>query len=1130
VSREAKIAERLAALSPKKRAILEEQLRRKGIDPDRGRILPRSENRSHYPLSFAQQRLWFIQQMAPENTVYNMSFPRLISGRQLDGGVLRAALAEMGARHETLRTTFETRDGVPAQIVHDDFEQPLPEIDQTALDLSSARVEARRLIDADAVRPFDLERGPLLRASLVRVSGREQLLLLSMHHIISDGWSLGILFRELLMLYEAISHGRPSGLPALPVQYVDFTLWQREWLSGERLEEQLGYWHRQLEGAPPVISLPTDRPRPPIQNHRGGSVPIELTDELTAELRRASRERSSTLFAALLSVYASLVGRAAGEDDVVIGSPIAGRHHAEIEGLIGFFVNSLALRIDLSGKPSFADLLERVRKVHRGANVYQDLPFERLVEDLQPERTLQYNPIFQVCFGFQRDPNLAAREAGGRAESGDGGDVAITPLGSETGGTNFDLSFYLLDRGERLEGGFNYRLDLFDRTTIQRLSAHFVRLLGAAVAEPDRPLTELTGLSAAERHQQLVEWNSPEGPEVVAGTGAGETAHGLFAARAAENPERIAVVFEGGALSYGELARRAGALAHRLRDVGVGPESVVALAAERSPEMMVGLLGILGAGGAYLPLDPDLPADRLAFMLEDAGVRVLLAGPGAEEVTAEGLERLELAEMAHEAEPIESGVGGENPIYLIYTSGSTGQPKGVVVRQRALAQRLLWSLGHEDLGPEPVYLQKTPLSFDVSVAEIFVPLTKGGHAVLARPGGQWDVEYLLGLIARERVTVSSFVPSMYTVLLERPEFAHCRSLKRLYTAAEAVSPELARQLDEKLGVELFNRYGPTEATIGITEWRCSGDARSVPIGRPMARAEVLVLDPGFEPAGIGAVGQIWAGGELLARGYHRRPALTAERFVPHPLSSASGERLYRTGDLGRHRGDGAIEFLGRVDHQVKVRGFRIELGEIETALADHPAVRRAAVVDRRESSGLVQLVGYAEAAAETGPQELRAFVGERLPAYMVPAQIGVYEALPLLPNGKIDRRALPVPEELRPELERTYVAPSTETEENLHEIWSEVLGIERLGVQDRFFDLGGHSLLAVQLLSRVRRVLKAEISLREFFDHPTIAAMAELIEGQGGDNELQRLEELFNEIEGMSSDDVRAELENPEGS
>jgi len=1091
------LAAELAALLPEERKLLELTLREKGIDLSQYQIPQRDEHSDAYPLSFSQRRLWFIQQLDPESSAYHIYTPMRMRG-ELDVSALRRAVARLVDRHEALRTTFEVREGEPMQVVHGVFPgEPLSVIDLRALAEDRRSAEAHRVASRHVQTPFDLTRGPLLRPGLIELGGGEHSLLLTMHHIVSDGWSMGVLFRELLAAYGAETEGREPEFEPLPIQYVDYALWQQRPSQVESFEKQLDYWKEQLGDAPKMLDLPTDRPHPPIQTHRGASVFFEIDPPRLEGLRTLARGEKTTLFVALLALYQALLGRWCGVDDLSVGSPVAGRNRSELEGLIGFFVSTVVLRGRLDGDPSLRQLLGRLGEVNAGANAHQELPFERVVEALQPERTLDRPPIYQVGFGFQADPGggIEVQEVTFRPQ----------PLDNPTAQVEMTLTITETRGGAR--GEWIYNTDLFDRTTARRLMRRYQAVLDAAVAEPDRPLSELTGIPAAERHQQLVEWNSPEGSRV-----ADETAFGLFAAGAEENPERIAVVFEGGTLSYGELARRAGALAHRLRDVGVGPESVVALAAERSPEMVVGLLGILAAGGAYLPLDPDLPADRLAFMLEDAGVRVLLAGPGAEGISAEGvaaegLERLELTEIPDEAEPIECRVGGENAIYLIYTSGSTGQPKGVVVRQGALAQRLLWSLGHEDLGPEPVYLQKTPLSFDVSVAEIFVPLTKGGHMVLARPGGQWDVSYLLDLIAQERVTVSSFVPSMYTVLLERPEFARCRSLKRLYTAAEAVSPELAKQLDEKigdgkLGVELFNRYGPTEATIGITEWRCGGDAHTVPIGRPMASAEVLILDPGFEPVGIGAVGQIWAAGELLARGYHRRPALTAERFVPHPLSSRPGARLYRTGDLGRHRGDGAIEFLGRADHQVKVRGFRIELGEIETALVDHPAVRRAAVVDRRESSGLVQLAGFAEAGPETDPQELRAFLAERLPAYMVPAQISIHEALPLLPNGKIDRRSLPETEIERPTAER--VAPRGGLERQIAEIWAEVLGLDEVGVQDNFFDLGGHSLLLVKVQSRLTEVLGREVPVVELFRSPTVASLAAALGGGRERRELGR--------------------------
>ena len=953
----------------------------------------------------------------------------------------------------------------------------MPIADLSALPAAAREPAARDAVAASVGEPFDLARGPLLRALLVWVDEGDHVAAFTAHHIVFDGWSIGVMVREVAALYAAGVEGRPSPLPPLAVQYVDFARWQRRWLEGDAIEGQLAYWRRRLGGVP-VLQLPGDRPRPSLQTFRGSTQGFVLSPELSVALRALGRHHGATDFMTVLAAFQALLGRFSGQQDFAVGSPVAGRNRKELEPLIGFFVNTLVLRADLVGEPGFLALLERVRRLSLEAYSHQDVPFERVVQDLAPERNLSYSPLFQVMLAFQNAP----------AGSGEHPGLTLAPMAEDFATSKFDLSLTVVDNTDQIFGHWVYNTALFEAATIRRWSDHLKTLLAGLASDPARRVSELPLLGAAERAQILVEWNRPPFDYPEEGF-----VHRLFEAQAAATPEAVAVVFEGATLSYRELNARANRLARHLRRRGAGPEVLVGIRADRSFEMVVGLLAILKAGSAYLPLDPSLPAERLAFMTADAGIALLLT----EELPDCGGEPDgDLGEL----EDLEVPLLPDHPAYVIYTSGSTGQPKGVVVSHRALGNRLQYARAGDVLATD-TFLQKTTISFDVSVLEIFAPLVIGGRTVLARPGGQQDPEYLIRLIRDERITYTSFPPSLLYVLFEQPGFDRCDSLRVVITGGETVPAVLPGQFYQHLpGADLLNRYGPTEATISVTSWLCErGTPRSLPIGRPTARARVYLLDRALQPVPVGVAGEIFLGGLCVARGYLGQPALTAERFVPDPFADEPGARLYRTGDLARYRADGAIEFAGRVDQQIKIRGFRIELGEIETALARHPAVREAAVVDRQE--GLTRtLAAYVVfqpgEAADEG--ELRRFLFSALPVYMVPADFVVLESLPLSSTGKVDRRALPAPG--RRSAAAGFVPPRTPVEERLAAIWGALLAREAVGVEDNFFDLGGHSLLATQVISRVRESFGVDLPLRLLFEGPTVEALAAAVEAarQGG--------------------------------
>jgi amino acid adenylation domain-containing protein len=1097
------------------------------------------------PLAAGQKALWFLHRLAPASAAYNLAgAARVPAGT--DPVALRRALQSLLDRHDALRATFSPGSGGPVGRIASEAEVAFTCEDAAAWSEEALR---RRLHEA-AFRPFDLERGPLLRAALwTRPEGGT--FVLAAHHIAADFWSLAVLARELGTLYEHHRNGRAEEAPALPpleLRFADWARWQERALAGPWGDRLWEGWRQRLDGVPP-LDLPTDRPRPPAQTFRGGARTVRYGPELARDLRALARRQGSTLFTTLLAGYAALLARWTLQEDFVVGSPTAGRmqdrYGDRLAGLVGYFVNPVPLRADLSGDPTAGDLLLRLRGTVLDAFARQDFPFPLLAERLHPRRDAGRPPLVQAMLTLQQaaDPDLQALAAFALGEPGvrlELGGLRLESLALEPPAVPLDVTVMAAELAGDLLASLQFNADLFDAATAERMLGHLGHLLAGMAADPGRRLSELPLLSAAER-AELAAWNA-----TAAGYDLERPLHVWIEEAAARTPAATAVLGEDGeSLTYRELLDRSGRLARHLLELGVGCDSLVGVAVERSPEMVVGVLAVLRAGAAYVPLDPDYPAERLAFMLEDSGVRVLLTQRrlrGALPACAALVVDLD-GDAAWDAGPAQAhpaaAADPASAAYMIYTSGSTGRPKGAVNSHRGIVNRLLWMQEAFALTPDDRVLQKTPISFDVSVWELFWPLMTGARLVLARPGGHQDPAYLARRIRSTGVTTLHFVPSMLEAFLAEPGAASCDSLRRVIASGEALSGALARRFREVFGAgsgaELHNLYGPTEAAVDVTWWPAGAETgvRPVPIGRPVANTRIVLCDRHGREVPVGVAGELCIGGVQLARGYAGRPALTAERFVPDGCGCGPGERLYRTGDLARWLPDGAIEFSGRLDHQIKLRGFRIELGEIEAALTDRPEVREGVVGARGEGASL-RLVAWVTPAPgrEIAVADLRTALRRRLPEHMVPAEIVVLPALPLSPNGKVDRKALPHADvrDGRAGLETPYVAPRTPAEEVLAELWRDLLKVERVGVNDHFFDLGGHSLLATRLIARVREVFGVDVPLAAMFEEaPTVANLARAVarnqvKTAGEDDIVSALLEL----EGLSDDEVRALLESEE--
>ncbi|HWS86509.1 MAG TPA: amino acid adenylation domain-containing protein [Pyrinomonadaceae bacterium] len=1029
------------------------------------------------PLSFAQQRLWFLNQLEPGNPFYNIPSAARLEGR-LDVAALEQTLTEIVRRHEALRTTFASEGGEPVQLINPAEPLTLPVTDLSALPEVEREAEARRLVQEEALRPFDLAASPLLRASLLRLAEEEHIALFTMHHIVSDGWSMGVLIREVASLYEAYTAGQESPLEELSIQYADYAYWQRAWLQGDALERQLDYWREELADAPALLQLPTDRPRPAVQTFNGANQPFILSPQLSEALKELSRREGATLYMTLMAAFQALLHRYTGQGDILVGSPIANRNRGETEALIGFFVNTLVLRGRVVPGESFRGLLRQVRERTLGAYAHQDVPFEKLVEELRPERSLSHSPLFQVMMVWQNTP---------REEPGLGG-LRLSPVGGESATAKFDLHLAMSEgAGGEVRGVLEYNTDLFDAETVGRMVSHFERLLAAVAADPEQAVGELPLLSHEERSLLLAEWN-----DTAAAYPSDKSIHRLFEEQAARTPDAVALVFGDVELTYAELNGRANQLAHYLQSLGVGPESLVGVMMERSPEMVLSLLGVLKAGGAYVPFEPTQPSKRLAAMAEDARPSVLLTQESLRAHVPAGVEGVvcldaEWAEVERQgAHNPTGGVVADNCAYVIYTSGSTGRPKGVAITHRSAVAFIAWAAETFPAEDFAGVLASTSISFDLSVFELFATLARGGRVILVENALQ-----LASAGAAEGVTLINTVPSAMAELVRMG--AVPESVRVVNLAGEALKNQLAQGVYEQTAVErVYNLYGPSEDTTYSTYTLVERGARREPtIGRPVSNTRAYVLDRYMQPVPVGVAGELHVGGAGLARGYLNRPNTTAEKFIPDPFSQEPGARLYRTGDLARFLPDGDIEFLGRVDFQIKLRGFRIELGEIEAALASHPAVREAVAVVR-EDGGDKRLVAYLVADAPAPAAELRQYLRERVPDYMVPSAFVLLEGMPLNANGKVDRKALPAPGVEM--MGRAYTAPRTPVEEELAGIWAEVLRVERVGVEDNFFELGGHSLMATQIVSRVRKALGVDLPLRMLFESPTVEGLARHVE------------------------------------
>ncbi|HYR11860.1 MAG TPA: amino acid adenylation domain-containing protein, partial [Longimicrobium sp.] len=1014
------------------------------------------------PLSFAQQRLWFLEQLGGAGAAYHLPSALRLSGR-LDVSALQRSLDEVVSRHEALRATFVAPDGEPIQIFNKRLPVPLRAVDARDLPVEEREGELARWLAEEAAEPFDLAAGAL-RAGLLRMDDEEHVLAVTMHHIVSDGWSMNVFIREMAALYAAFSRGEESPLPAqAPAQYGAFVRWQRERLQGERLAAELGWWSDRLAGAPPVLELPLDRPRPRVQSFVGASHWVSLGAELTRDVREFARGAGTTVFVTALAAFTAVAGRLAAQNDVVLGTPVANRARAELEGVIGMFINTLVLRTEIDPAESFLGLLQRVRATVLDAQAHGEVPFEKIVEELQPERRLSHAPVFQVLF----------TELVHNTETVSLPGLTLTPLEIGAGTSRFDLSLSLAEVDGALAGKLEYNSDLFDEATIARLGERFRTLLAAAVRNPALRVHELPLLLDEERTALLA-------PRAAADVSA-ETVGAAVQRHAAADPARRAVTFGGSELSYGELNRRANQVAHGLRRLGVAPGDRVALYVERSLEMVPALLGILKAGAAYVPLDPENPRERTEYVLNDCAPALVLTQARLAGALPAACQVVALDSGAFDGEPADdlAAVAPEQVAYVIYTSGSTGRPKGVQVSHRALANLLGSMAAEPGLSAEDTLLAVTTLTFDISLLELLLPLVTGARLVVAGAGVAADGEALAALLEREGVTTMQATPSGWRVLVESG-WAGNPSL-RMLCGGEALPADLAEELLARGGA-LWNVYGPTETTIWSAVHRVESVNGSIPLGHPVANTEIHVLDAFGAPQPWGVPGEVFIGGHGLAAGYLGRPALTAERFVPSPFAAAGGERLYRTGDLARRLADGSLEFLGRADNQVKLRGFRIELGEIEAVLQEHPQVREAAVVLQGES--LAAYVGGAEASG----RELLAYLRERLPAYMVPATCTVLEALPRSSAGKVDRARLPAADAPAGALE--YVAPRTPLEEAVATAWGEALGRARVSVHANFFELGGHSLLATRVMHRLRRELGVALPLHALFENPTVAGLA----------------------------------------
>ncbi len=1084
------LTQRIAQLSTEERIRLEERLlaaRKNGIrstgSVQVSQRIPRRSESGPAPLSFTQERLWFLAQLEPDSAAYNETQVLRLTG-PLHIPALQRSLDALAARHDSLRVCFREIDGTLMQVA-----QPLPPthikvIDLTAMPADTQMDAAWQQIDAARAVIFDLTSPPLWRVFLIRLADNDHIFVRIAHHIISDGWSGSIFWRELRHFYAALSMGNEaSPLPDLPVSYADYSIWQRERLQGERLAELVDYWRSRLAGMEP-LHLPTDHPRPAQPSHRGAMVHFQLSQPLSDSLASLARASESSLYMLLLAAFQVLLHRYSGQTDIAVGSPIANRGRAEIEGIYGFFVNTLVMRADCGGNPTFRSLLAQVRQNALAAYAHQELPFEKLVEELHPIRDMRRNPLYDVMFALQNMPRSDLYLPG----------LVCQRLNRIDTSNKFDLSLHLYDSGADLNGHLEYAIDLYDEPFIHRMIDHFQVFLEGIVADPDCPIGELPLLTKVERHQLLIEWNDTaiDYPEDLC-------IHQLFEAQVERTPDAVAVVFEGEQVNYQDLNTRANQLAYHLIDLGVGPDVAVGLLVGQSMEMVVGILGILKAGGAYVPLSPDMPSDRLLLMMQDTNLSVLVIQGDIETKLPHhkcelvyldsNFETLDLSSK-HRITPSAPSTLSTNLAYILYTSGSTGKPKGVAVEHRQVVQYVLGICERCQFQEGMSFAMVQPLTVDSCITMLFPPLWTGGllHIISREtalsPGGLADY------FQQHSIDCLKIAPSHLAALLPAPVLPK----QRLIIGGESSRWKWMQELCQSTEAVIYNHYGPTETTVGVLTYRVhqtTNQHLTTPIGRPLPNTQVYILDRHLQLLPVGCIGELYIGGSLVARGYLNNPELTKASFISNPFGSG---HLYKTGDLVRYLLDGNIEFLGREDKQVKIRGFRIELQEIESVLVNHPRVQEAIVTTHETQAGK-QLVAFFVGKQPIVEHELRTFLGQKLPQVMIPSHFVQLTAMPVTPHGKIDYRALSVPDMTeRPVLENDFVAPHTLIQEKVAAIWAESLMVSHVGIYDNFFEVGGHSLLAVQVISRVRDTFQIELPLRSFFEEPTITGICQRIE------------------------------------
>lgn len=1111
----ADLTDRLAALSPEQRALLEARLRDKGIKAPRSTVIrpiPDRNELAHFPTSLDQERLWFIDQMEPGNPAYNIHTATRLFG-PIDPDLMRRAVNTSIARHEILRTTFQVVDGRPVQVVAPTLEIDLPVIDLTHVPPSEReRAAQNAAVDAASIR-FDLERGPLIRVVLARLAPEDHVLMICMQHAITDRWSFDIFEAEVSQCYVALRDGGSVERPPLALQFADFAAWQREELSGENLDRHLSYWRDKLAGAPTVLEIPADRPRPPVQTFNGAREYTVYPESVLEALKEVTRRAGATMFMTVLAALDVLCWRYSGQRDLIIGSAIADRNRPETADVIGYFLNMLLLRGTIDPSMSFNQLLAQVRETALGAYAHQDVPFATLVSELNPRQDPSRNPLIQISFIYLDFPVLATPEYAG---------FSATSLDVDNGASRFDMTLACTELpGTGIHSYIEYNTDIYGKPKVERMLRHLGRILEAVAAEPDRPLGTIDILSGEERRGLVTGFND------TAKAYGDECLHDLVSRAAAGRPAEPAILFDGEATSYGRLEEGASRIAGKLVACGTGRGSLVPVCVERSPEQAMALLGVLKAGAAYVPLDPSLPAGRIRRILDQTRPDLVLVSRRLMPVLPRtGAPVLQVEDALEEqaggrGDGLPSGSSPGDLAYVMFTSGSTGIPKGVMISHRAILNRIHWSQERYPIHPGDRVLHSASFGFDIAAWELFGPLIAGATAVIPREGEHKDAGALARLVAEHGVRVAHFVPSMLRAFLEDPGVESCTALQTILCGGEAMDRDVHDRLFQRFpGSTLAHFYGPTEAAISCLAHDCEPGAAGgpVPLGRPVSNMRIYLLDDSLQPVPAGVPGQITIGGAGLARGYLGRPELTADRFVPDSISGAAGERLYRTGDLAKFREDGSLEFMGRSDHQIKIRGYRIEPGEIEVVLERLPGVQGAVAVARGAGTER-RLVAYVAGADGAPPEdEMRAELRRTLPEYMVPAAIVVLPELPLGANGKVDRAALPEPG--TPAAAGTeHVAPRTETEEVIAGIWKALLRRDRVGVEDNFFDLGGDSLLATQVISRVRAAFDIDLPLRRFFEGSTVASLAGAVE-----------EILIQRIESMSDEEASRRLDNARGS